>query len=138
MGGGEDASDEREDTVLLDDERTPPATGGETAVRPLGLREAAPIFTTDDLPDPEAAAAMGREFGLTLPIGLLPLLEALRSRSAIPIALPGIRTADRPRVGGGPGERVDDSGELGGWASVAAGTARMEEILSSRESMTTE
>lgn len=57
--------------------------------------------------DPEDAT--NDELGLMLPMGLLPLLDALRSLSMIP--LPGIRTADRPL----------DSRTMGGVVSIEGG-----------------
>ena len=94
-GDGERSEEVEDEIVHRDGDLVFRDDGGEAARCPLPVRE--PALTTEGLP--EVPAAIGRELGLTLPIGLLPLLDALRSRSAIPRAVPGVRTAERPRTG---------------------------------------
>jgi hypothetical protein len=96
LGRGDDERSEEveEEIVHRDGDLVFRDDGGEAARCPLPVREM--TLTTEGLLE---EPAIGRELGLTLPIGLLPLLDALRSRSAIPIAVPGVRTAERPRTG---------------------------------------
>lgn len=116
-GGERDASLECEEVVPLEELRPTlispfvptPAPGaitpfnegvGTTPLLPL-LNFIAPAIEPDE--------ATKDELGLMLPMGLLPLLDALRSRSMIP--LPGIRTDERPL----------DSRTAGGVAMIGGG-----------------
>ena len=109
-------SEDADEVVLLDEERL--TFGGEVADL---LPPAGPILEATFPMDLDDAFGTYRELGLTLPMGLLPLLDALRSRSAMPIALPGIRTADRPRVGAAVALLGGDEVETEGMGGDARG-----------------